>query len=191
MSDFDSKTVLDYLGPTASEHDVSLDVPPLEVLSTDSDATDSESPPQVSGGKCLEALHYNECQTNCYNASVESGVVLDLPSHDTVRKISSGSADGCSRGSSHDHNFQHTYIGMANMYTCTCTECRVQRERLYSKRGQSFSETQRHTSHSSKFATTNEDSKSEDDQLKDNNEQSMCGARTRSGAESPQFTLRS
>ena len=132
-SDFDSQTLLDYLGPSTS--DLNTTVTPLQILSTDQDTVDGDSPQETCEQKQLklEELCQNKHQTNCYNVSVESGVVLDADSHVNVRKISTGSAGSCSQGSSHDI-FEHSYIGMADNDVCACMECRQQRERLYSKR---------------------------------------------------------
>ena len=138
-SDFDSQTLLDYLGPTTSDLSTTatLTVPPLQILSTDQDTVmvDGDSPQETCEQKQLklEELCQNKHQTNCYNVSVESGVVLDADSHVNVRKISTGSAGSYSQGSSHGI-FEHSYIGMADNDVCACTECRQQRERLYSKR---------------------------------------------------------
>ena len=133
-SDFDSQTLLDYLGPTTSDLNTTA-VPPLQILPTDQDTVDGDSPQETCEQKQLklEELCQNKHQTNCYNVSVESGVVLDADSHVNVRKISTGSAGSYSQGSSHDI-FEHSYIGMADNDVCACTECRQQRERLYSKR---------------------------------------------------------
>ena len=156
-SDFDSKTLLDYLGPSTPDLNTTValtTVPPLQILSTDQDTMDSDSPQNTCEQKQLELKEsrYNKHQTNCYNVSVESGVVLDAESHINVRKISTGSAGNCSHGSSHEI-FEHSYIGMADTDMCACTECRQQRERLYSKRA--GCKTLEYKSQSNKLTTTN------------------------------------
>ena len=160
-SDFDSKTLLDYLGPTTAELDTP--VPPLQILSTKRDTMDNDSPLQVTDEKQLESRHTDKQRMNCYNVSVESGVVLDLESLVNVRKISTGSGS-CSHGSLHD--IEHSYIGMANTYMCACTECRLQRERLYSRRvGWGTLE---HVSQSNEL--NNDSTTLDDEQLNDNDE---------------------
>ena len=151
-SDFDSQTLLDYLGPTSADLSTTVTltsvVSPLQILSTriNQDTMDDGDTPQETHKQKqfkLEELHHGtqrlHHQTNCYNVSVESGVVLDADSQVNLRrKISAGSgsaAESCSQGSSsHDMFFEHSYIGMADSDMCACTECREQRERLYSKR---------------------------------------------------------
>lgn len=140
-SDFDSQTLLDYLGPTTSDLSTTVTtttVPPLQIISTDQDTIDDDrgTPPECYEQKKfkLEELHHTQKhQTNCYNVSVESGVVLDADSDINVRKISTESAESCSQGSTSHDIFEHSYIGIANNDTCACKECREQRERLYSK----------------------------------------------------------
>lgn len=156
-SDFDSKTLLDYLGPTTPDLNTTVAltaVPPLQILSTDQDTVDSDSPQETCEQKMheLEQSCHTKHQTNCYNVSVESGVVLDTESHVNVRKISTGSAGSCSQGSSHGI-FEHSYIGMADTDICACTECRQQRERLYSKRA--GCRTLEHKSESNTLTTMN------------------------------------
>ena len=113
-------------------------VPPPQIISTDQDTIDNDrgTPPECCEQKKfkLEELHHTqEHQTNCYNVSVESGVVLDADSGINIRKISTESAESCSQGSASYDIFEHSYIGIANNDTCACKECREQRERLYSK----------------------------------------------------------
>lgn len=67
--------------------------------------------------KCL-AVH----PVGGYNVSVESGVVMDLDPH--MRKISDGSSN-LSQGS-------HSYIGTSRTMTCSCSECKLHRERSHS-----------------------------------------------------------
>ena len=157
-SDCDLQTLLDYLGPTTSDLNttVILTVLPLQILSIDQDTVDGDSPQETCEQKQLklEELCQNKHQTNCYNVSVESGVVLDADSHVNVRKISTGSAGSCSQGSSHDI-FEHSYIGMADNDVCACTECRPQRERLYSKTAGCRTLV---TSESNKLGNVNDDS---------------------------------
>ncbi len=142
-SDFDSQTLLNYLGPPTSDLDTTVTmttVPPLQIISTDQDTIDNDR--DTPSGCCeekkfkLEALHHTHTQkhqTNCYNVSVESGVVLDAESHVNVRKTSTESAETCSHGSMSHDIFEISYIGIGNDDTCACIECREQRERLYSK----------------------------------------------------------
>ena len=60
-----------------------------------------------------------------YNLSVESGVVMDADHDRFGRKISDGS-NSLSQGS-------HSYIDIGRpTMTCSCSECKVHRERTYS-----------------------------------------------------------
>ena len=140
-SDLDSQTLLDYLSPMTSDLSTTVTmatVPPPQITSTDQDTVDDDrgTPPGCCEQKKfkLEELHHTQKhQTNCYNVSVESGVVLDADLDINVRKISTESAESCSQGSTSYDILEHSYIGIANNDTCACKECREQRERLYSK----------------------------------------------------------
>ena len=122
--DFDCETLLDYLGQPASSNEYTK--LPLQILSTGQDNVNSDSSPQVFDDKSKPLR-----DLNCYNVSVESGVVLDSDL-DTcaanVRKMSTASIN-LSHGSSQD--IAHSYIGMGNDDFCACMECRLQRERVY------------------------------------------------------------
>ena len=150
-------------------------VPPPQIISTDQDTEgdDRGTPPECCEQKKfkLEELHHTQKhQTNCYNVSVESGVVLDTDSDINVRKISTESAESCSQGSASFDIFEHSYIGIANNNTCTCKECIEQRERLYSKIGGSRTPV---LSETTKVDKTNEDSTVDGSQPK-NSDKLQC-----------------
>ena len=126
-TDFDCTTLLDYLGPpTAGTTDIDTKLP-LQILSTEQDNLLNSDSPQDENGK-RESYHVKQ-DTNCYNISVESGVVLDsdLDPVTNARQLGEGSSN-LSQSLSH----VHSYIGMGNDDLCTCSECRLQRERSYS-----------------------------------------------------------
>ena len=120
-SDFDSRTLLDYLNLSAiDELDTAV---PVQILSTGQETADSDSPQVVDHEEKQEMCHAKH-HVNFYNVSVESGVVMDSDPHISVRKISNGSS-----------NFSHgslSYIGTGNTVVCTCSECKLRRERIHS-----------------------------------------------------------
>ena len=119
--DYDCKTLLDYLGQSTTNLDISL---PLQILSTEQDTSDSDCPQITEDIK--ECPSGGERKPHPYNVSVESGVVLDSDPHIAARKSSDGSSH-LSHGSSH----VHSYVGVGDGEVCACSECREQRERLY------------------------------------------------------------
>lgn len=106
----DSMTVLNYL----------LSKSP-SLASTDLSKSSSTSLSEEDILKADDKIDKHPSVT-AYNVSLESGVVLE--DRETQRKISDGS-DSLSHGS-------HSYIGTSQTITCSCTECKIHRERTHS-----------------------------------------------------------
>lgn len=113
--DFDSRTLLNYLLSQKSEATELGDtvLPDHHTHHTEAGESAKEESSSETG----------------YNMSMESGVVMD-PDPDVVRKVSEGS-NSLSQGS-------HSYICTRGTISCSCSECKVHRERIHSGTGINF-----------------------------------------------------
>ncbi len=130
----DSQTLLNYLltrSPSSTDLNtaVTVTVPAvhqIQPLNQDyphtTDLNSSTNPIREPHMKSSAGIHP---PVSGYNMSVESGVVMDADHEHSGRKISDGS-NNLSQGS-------HSYIDIGRpTMTCSCSECKVHRERTYS-----------------------------------------------------------
>lgn len=129
--DFDSQTLLNYLltkfpsstDLTTAQGITTPAVHQIQPLNQDYPHTDLNSSAKPIGEYHIKSGIHSP--VNGYNLSVESGVVMDSDHEHFGRKISDGS-NNLSQGS-------HSYIDIGRpTMTCSCSECKVHRERTYS-----------------------------------------------------------